>query len=54
MAKVRQRKHVWKKIYGKAGLPPDVSNYCGNYKKKEKLVGQLMALEVNKQKAEKI
>jgi hypothetical protein len=45
------RKEIWRKIYLFVGLSPDVSNYAGNYLKKEKVVCQLAKFGIEKQKA---
>ncbi len=50
LAKVKQRKKVWRKIYRLAGLPQDISNYCGNYLKKEKMVRQLTTFGVEEKR----
>ena len=36
-----ERKNVWQKIYKYVGLDRNVSNYCGNYNKTEKVISHL-------------
>lgn len=52
--KFAQRKQVWQKIYIKVGLSSDISGYVGNYKKLEKVIGQLENYGVNKNRAEEV
>jgi len=48
-----KRKAVWKQIYKYVGLKEDISNYCGNYNKIEKVIKQLSIFGISKQKAQK-
>lgn len=52
VAKTMARKPVWQKIYVAAGLPENISNFCGNCMKIEKVVKQLGKFGVEKEKAE--
>ena len=47
------RKKVWQKIYKEVGLKINISNFCGNYKKVEKVIKQLSNFGISKQKAQK-
>tara|TARA_Y100000310_G_C20688351_1_gene820577 strand:- start:1143 stop:1541 length:399 start_codon:yes stop_codon:yes gene_type:complete len=40
------RRAVWNQLYVKVGLPENVTNFCGNYKKKEKVLKHLVSLGV--------
>jgi hypothetical protein len=47
------RKKVWQKIYKEVGLNTNISNFCGNYHKMEKVIKQLSNFDISKQKAQK-
>ena len=47
------RKKVWQKIYKEVGLNKDISNFCGNYKKEEKVIRHLSNFGISKVKAQK-
>lgn len=49
--KFMKRVAVWHDIYEYAGLKRDISNFCGNYKRPEKVVKQLSKLGVDAVKA---
>ena len=51
--KFMARKKVWQKIYKEVGLSKNSSNFCGNYKKEEKVVQQLSKFGVSKATAQK-
>jgi hypothetical protein len=51
--KFMDRRPIWREIYIEAGLPGDISNFCGNYKKAHKVVNHLQKFGINKEKAEK-
>jgi hypothetical protein len=46
------RKAVWRKIYEFVSLDKNVSNFCGNYEKIEKVVKHLSEFGIGKEKAE--
>jgi hypothetical protein len=48
------RRPIWRRIYVEAGLPEDVSNFCGNCKKEHKVVKQLGKFNIGREKAEEI
>ncbi|MDD5721497.1 MAG: hypothetical protein PHT16_03585 [Candidatus Pacebacteria bacterium] len=50
--KFMDRKLVWREIYLFVGLPKGVSNFCGNYKRVQKVVSHLQKFGVNLEKAE--
>ena len=50
--KFMDRKRVWNEIYVYVGLKENVSNFCGNYKRIEKVVNHLQKFGINKEKAE--
>ena len=47
-----ERKCVWNQLYAYVGLPKDVSNFCGNCNKVEKVVKQLNKFGIAQEKAE--
>ena len=47
------RKKVWQKIYKEVGLNKNISNFCGNYKKEEKVTRHLSNFGISKVKAQK-
>jgi hypothetical protein len=49
--KFMERRKVWGKIYKKAGLDSNISNFCGNYKRKEKVVKHLSNFGISEPKA---
>lgn len=51
--KFMERKKVWQKIYKEVGLNTNISNFCGNYNKMEKVIKQLSNFDISKQKAQK-
>ena len=51
--KFMARLEVWRKLYVEVGLDPMISNFCGNYKKIEKVVKQLGKLGIDRERAEK-
>ncbi len=51
--KFMDRKKVWQKIYKEVGLKTNISNFCGNYNKMEKVIKQLSNFDISKQKAQK-
>jgi len=51
VAKFMARKAVWRELYAAVGLSPDVSNFCGNYKKLEKVVKQLAVFGIDRETA---
>jgi hypothetical protein len=53
VAKFVARKQVWRKIYKFAGLDENISNFCGNYKRKEKVIKQLGRFGIEPNLAEK-
>lgn len=50
--KFMARRAVWRKIYLFVGLPENISNFVGNYKKIEKVIKHLNKFGVTKEKAE--
>lgn len=55
MSSVRKfmaRLEVWRKLYVEVGLDPMISNFCGNYKKIEKVVKQLGRFGIDRKQAE--
>ncbi|MFA6522237.1 MAG: hypothetical protein WCT24_01430 [Patescibacteria group bacterium] len=50
--KFMDRKALWQKLYRFVGLDEDISNFCGNNKKIEKVVAHLGKFGVSKGKAE--
>lgn len=50
--KFMARLAVWRSLYQEVGLDPMVSNFCGNYKKVEKVVKQLGRLGIDRERAE--
>lgn len=53
VSKFMSRKKTWQKIYLAAGLDKNISNFCGNYKRKEKVMAHLARFRIGRQKAEK-
>lgn len=51
--KFMNRKKVWQEIYKEVGLNINISNFCGNYKKVEKVTKQLSNFGITKEKAQK-
>ena len=47
------RKKVWQEIYKEVGLNINISNFCGNYKKVDKVIKQLSNFGISKQRAQK-
>lgn len=45
------RRKVWEKLYAFVGLDKDVSKYCGNYKREEKVISHLGSFGISKDKA---
>lgn len=50
--KFMNRKKVWQQIYKVVGLDTDISNFCGNYNKVEKVIKQLSRFGISKRKAQ--
>lgn len=50
--KFTDRVRVWRDIYEYVGLPRNSSNFCGNYKKKEKVIKQLAKFNIGEPLAE--
>lgn len=50
--KFMARVKVWRSLYVYVGLDPKVSNFCGNYKKIDKVVKQLGRYGISRTKAE--
>jgi len=49
--KFARRKYVWNKIYQHVGLEKDISNFCGNYKRKDKVINHLSKFGIKELKA---
>ena len=47
-----ERKNVWQRIYIQVGLTKDVSNFCGNYDKVEKVINHLSNFGISKKKSQ--
>lgn len=45
------RQEVWKNIYKFVGLKENISNFCGNYNRKEKVINHLSKLGIDADKA---
>lgn len=50
--KFMARLAVWRALYMEVGLDPKISNFCGNYKKVEKVVKQLGRFNIGRELAE--
>lgn len=50
--KFMARLAVWRALYKEVGLDPMISNFCGNYKKMEKVVKQLGRFSIGREQAE--
>lgn len=50
--KFMARLAVWRALYAEVGLDPKISNFCGNYKKAEKVVKQLGRFDIGREQAE--
>jgi hypothetical protein len=51
--KFMARRQVWKRIYKYVGLAEDVSHFCGNYQKQEKVIKHLSEFGIAKGKSVK-
>lgn len=51
VGKFKSRVAVWRDIYEAAGLKRDISNFCGNYKKEEKVILQLGKFGISREVA---
>ncbi len=49
--KFMNRRKVWREIYLYVGLPEDISNYNGNYKRINKVIGHLSSFGIREEKA---
>ena len=49
--KFMNRVKVWHDIYEYVGLKKDISNFCGNYKRPEKVVKQLAKFGIDEERA---
>lgn len=49
--KFKKRVEVWREIYEAAGLEKNISNFCGNYNRKEKVISQLAKFGINSERA---
>jgi len=45
------RRKVWEKIYEYVGLDKNISKFCGNYKKEEKVIKHLAEFNISKEKS---
>ncbi|QQS38738.1 hypothetical protein IPM62_05125 [Candidatus Woesebacteria bacterium] len=46
-----KRRKVWENIYEYVGLDKNISKYCGNYKRKEKVIKHLSEYKVSREKS---
>lgn len=49
--KFMDRKIIWNKIYNYVGLEKNVSGFCGNYNKIDKVINHLQKFGISKEKA---
>lgn len=49
--KFMQRRKVWEIIYTYVGLDKNISKFCGNYKREEKVIKHLAEFNISKEKA---
>jgi len=49
--KFMSRRAVWNKIYAQVGLQENISRFCGNYERKEKVVAHLREFGISEEAA---